>query len=66
MVRVAQPHQCPENQEVFTSPAQVLCLPQAGQGGARLQLPLKAGGWAEKPRGLGTSQARKDIRNQGG
>lgn len=34
--------------------------------GADFSCPWKAGGWAEQPRGLGASQAWKDIGNQGG
>lgn len=34
--------------------------------GPDFSCPRKAGGWAEQPRGLGASQAWKDIGNQGG
>lgn len=54
MVGVTQPRHCPENQEVFTGPAQVLCLPQVGGwGGARLQLPPEGRRMGRAAKGTG-------------
>lgn len=66
MVRVAQPCQCPENQEVFTGPAQVLCLPQAGGWGrARLQLPLEGRRMGREAKGTGDLPGLKRHRESG-